>query len=98
MDLGRSEHRDEERWSLPMLCTGQNLDKMFEWRAIADSLEQSSIAFQVDICLILTVVATARNPKNDPFGADAPRKSYFFREPPKSAITLKYISSRTDLI
>ena len=37
-----------------MLCTGWILDKMFEWRAIVDSFEQSSIAFQVDICLILT--------------------------------------------
>ena len=48
--LIKSEHRDRERRSFPIVCTGRILDKMFEWRAIVDSFEQSSIAFQVDIC------------------------------------------------
>ena len=88
-----------------MDCTSQNLDKMFGWRAITGSFEQSSIAFQVDICLILThasehfwdnwcgVVDRSRIHENDPFRADAPRKTQYFRVHPKSGTSPNLLPS-----
>ena len=43
--FSHSEHRDVERGSNAMPDTEQNLDEMFGWRAIIDSLEQSLVAF-----------------------------------------------------
>ena len=105
----KSEHRDKERRSFPNFCTKRILDEMFEWRAIVDSFEQSSIAFQVDICLILThasehsvdnwcgVRTMFRIHEKDPFWAAGPRKTQIFKVHPKSGTSPKCLSSRTVL-
>ena len=109
MEFDKFEHRDSERRSFAIVCTKRILDKMFGWRAITDSSEQSSIAFHCDICLILThasehfgdnwcgIVDRSRIHENDPFRADTPRKTQYFRVHPKSDTSPKWLSSRTDL-
>ena len=89
--------------------TEQNLDEMFGWRAIIDSLEKSLMAFHYDIFPILThaservgnnlcgVASAAGYTKMIRFGADPIRKSAFFSEFWKLTTSLKLVSSRMDL-